>query len=151
MIACNFGGYNSYFVLKGLTDEGICPVIIPRGRRILLLSLPRREIKFLDIYLFVPLPLQKLPDCFGIPNHQKGDFLHLMNRPEYQDYHGSMPPMHLWNPKQMSSKQREEFEPWYSEKICEDFVFHFKEELISYCMNDVEVLRLSMRFRQSSK
>ena len=106
MIAHNFGEYDSYFVLKGLTDEGICPVIIPRGGRILSLSLPGREIKFLDSYLFVPLPLRKLPDCFGIPTQKKGGFPHLMKRPEFQDYNGSMPPMHLWNPKQMSLKQR---------------------------------------------
>ena len=77
MITHNFVGYGSCFVLKGLTHEGICHVIIPRGGRILLLSLSGKEIKFLDSYLFVPL--RKLPGCYGIPNQKKGDFPHLMN------------------------------------------------------------------------
>ena len=37
-IAHNFSGYNSYFILRGLVDEGICPSITPRGSKILSLG-----------------------------------------------------------------------------------------------------------------
>ena len=59
-IAHNFGGYDIYFILNGLVDEGICPKIIPRGGKMLSLSIPGNKSKFLDSWLFVPLALRKL-------------------------------------------------------------------------------------------
>ena len=43
-IAHNFSGYDSYFILRGLVDEGICPSITLRGGKILSLSLPGRKV-----------------------------------------------------------------------------------------------------------
>ena len=44
-IAHNFNAYDAFFVLKGLTDEGICPKIVPRGGKILSLSVPGKKDK----------------------------------------------------------------------------------------------------------
>ena len=45
-IAHNFGGYDSYFILNGLVDESICPKIIPRGGKILSLSISGKKLNF---------------------------------------------------------------------------------------------------------
>ena len=92
----------------------------------------------------MPLALRKLPQCFGITNTKKGDFPHGMNCKEYQDYSGPMPPKEMWKSNRMSDEERKHFEEWHQTKVEEQYTFDFKDELIEYCKNDVDVLRLCM-------
>ena len=41
----------------------------------------------------------------------------------------------------MGEQRRKEFESWYNDKVNTGYVYKIKDELIEYCMNDVEVLR----------
>ena len=66
-----------------------------------------------------------------------------MNRESYFDYNGEMPPRKLWCPEQMSDEKRSQFDTWYNDRVETGYRFNFKKELIDYCLNDVEILRLS--------
>lgn len=146
-MAHNLSGYDGYFILQGLVKEGICPKIIPRGGKVLLLSIPGKKIKFIDSLLFVPIALRKLPGCFGMSKEllRKGDFPHRMNCEQYMNYEGSMPPKELWwCPDSYTDEQRVDFEDWYAGKVESGYVFNFKNEIVDYCINDVKVLRICM-------
>jgi hypothetical protein len=63
-----------------------------------------------------------------------------MNKPEFQDYDGPMPKKSLYDPDKMMTKDRNEFEVWYSSQVKENVRFNFKNELEKYCNADVDLL-----------
>ena len=90
-IAHNFQGYDGYFTQRYLNENGIKYDIILRGAKILSLSMPMFNIRFIDSLNFIPMALAKFPGTFGIDEISKGYFPHLFNRRENQEYVGPIP------------------------------------------------------------
>ena len=75
-VAHNFQAYDGYFILQYLYKNGITPEIITRGAKILSLTVPEMNIKFIDSLCFIPMKLAAFPKTFGLTELQKGYFPH---------------------------------------------------------------------------
>ena len=149
VVAHNFQGYDGYFIQNFLIKNAIHYDLIYRGAKILSMTVPMFNMKFIDSLNFMPMALAALPKTFGVPELCKGYFPHLFNKEENQSYVGPIPPVHYYQPNGMKPKVREEFLTWHKEKVESNYVFNFKEEIEKYCRSDVDILRnCCMKFRE---
>ena len=149
VVAHNFQGYDGYFIQNFLIKNAIHYDLIYRGAKILSMTVPMFNMKFIDSLNFMPMALAALPKTFGVPELCKGYFPHLFNKEENQSYVGPIPPVHYYQPNGMKPKAREEFLTWHKEKVESNYVFNFKEEIEKYCRSDVDILRnCCMKFRE---
>ena len=149
VVAHNFQGYDGYFIQNFLSKNAIYHKVMYRGAKILSMTVPMFNMKFIDSLNFMPMALAALPKTFGVPELCKGYFPHLFNKEENQSYVGPIPPVHYYHPNGMKPKVREEFLAWHKEKVESNYVFNFKEEIEKYCRSDVDILRnCCMKFRE---
>ena len=148
-IAHNFQAYDGYFILQHLYKNGIVLEVINRGAKILSLTVPQLNIEFIDSLCFIPMRLANFPKTFGILELEKCFFPHFFNRAENQDYMGPLPNAMYYDPKSMSSDDREKFYAWYNDLVNQDYVFDFQTEILRYCQSDVDILRrCCLEFRE---
>jgi hypothetical protein len=140
-VAHNFQAYDGYFILQYLYNNGVTPEVITRGAKILSLTVPELNIKFIDSLCFIPMRLADFPKTFGITELEKGYFPHFFNRAENQSYIGPLPDAKFYDPDGMKPDDREKFYAWYNELLERDYNFDFQAEILSYCQSDVEILR----------
>ena len=140
-VAHNFKGYDSYFIQDYLNKECIQFDLICTGAKIMSLSVPMRDIKFIDSYNFIPMALARFPETFDRNELRKGYFPHMFNRDDKQNYVGSIPETHYYLPNTMKPEVRQEFLQWHAEQVENNYVFDFQKEMESYCRSDVDILR----------
>ena len=80
VMAHNFQGYDSYFILQYLRKHGVKYDVIMRGAKVLSLTVDMFNIRFVDSLNFFPMRLANLPKAFGILELKKGHFPHLFNK-----------------------------------------------------------------------
>jgi hypothetical protein len=106
------------------------------------------SIKIIDSLNFIPSSLAKFPKTFNLTELKKGYFPHKFNNLDNQNYIGLLPSKEFYGYEYMSDKDSKEFLIWHD--INKDKNFNFKEELISYCESDVNILKLGcLSFRES--
>lgn len=88
-------------------------------------------IRVIDSFNFLPMPLSRMPQCFGIAELAKGFFPHHFNTFENQAYVGPLPDIKYYTPEMMSSSVRACFMEWYEEH--KNDVFDFQNEILKYC------------------
>ena len=136
----NFKGYDGMFILQQLFKEHRTVTDqINVGTKVL--SLRAGNLKFVDSLCFLPFPLASFPAAFGLTELRKGFFPHLFNTLENQDYEGVMPPRDMYDPKGMNAKKKAEFEKWYDEQLDSNYVFNLRQDMESYCVSDVKLLK----------
>ena len=147
--AHNLKGYDGYFILQFLYDNNVKPNVIMNGAKIMSITVPDSGITFKDSLNFFPMALSKLPKSFGVKELCKGYFPHLKNTKNNENYKGKLPEMECFDPEGMSAAAKNEFKTWYvaeKEKVGEEWVL--RDELLKYCINDVDILRrCCMQFR----
>ena len=149
VIAHNFQGYDGYFIQNYLNKNAIKYEVILRGAKILSMTIPMFNMKFVDSLNFIPMSLSKFPKTFGMPELCKGYFPHLFNKEENQDYIDSIPPVAYYSPNTMKPEAREAFLAWHNEQVESNYIFDFEKEIIKYCRSDVDILRkCCMEFRE---
>ena len=149
VIAHNFQGYDGYFIQNYLNKNAVKYEIILRDAKILSLTVPMFNIKFIDSLNFIPMSLAKFPKTFGKTELCKGYFPHLFNKEENQDYVGPIPHQNEYAPTTMKPEAREAFLAWHKEQTESNYVFNFREEIVKYCRSDVDILRqCCMEFRE---
>ena len=149
VVAHNFQGYDGYFIQNYLNENAVKYEVILRGAKILSMTVPMFNIKFIDSLNFIPMGLAKFPKTFGMTELCKGYFPHLFNKEENQDYVGPIPPQSDYAPNTMKPETRRAFLAWHKEQRDNEYVFDFKEEIIKYCRSDVDILRkCCMEFRE---
>ena len=149
VVAHNFQGYDRYFIQNFLNENGVKYDVILRGAKILSMTIPMFNIKFIDSLNFIPMSLAKFPQTFGMSELCKGYFPHLFNREENKQYVGPIPPEPYYAPNSMKPGTRKAFRAWHKEQRDNDYVFDFNEEIIKYCRSDVDILRkCCMEFRE---
>jgi hypothetical protein len=89
---------------------------------------------FLDSIFFLPIPLRKLPEAFGLTS-SKSWYPHLFNSQGNLEYVGSIPDISYYGVNEMSEAERKEFIVWYQGQ--RDKVFDNKRVLEEYCQDDV--------------
>ena len=151
-IAHNAQGFDAQFVLKHLVarkDFRETPSVILNGSKIIVMKFA--NLKFLDSLNYLHMGLSALPKAYGLGGGiEKGTFPHLFNTPENQNYVGEMPPVESFSPGSMSVGDRKAFLEWYNERKEQNYVFDFQHEIIKYCKQDVQILRLAcLAFRKT--
>lgn len=116
VIAHNFKGYDSYFIIHECCNQKRQFEQLRVGAKILELRVGS-SIIFRDSYAFLPMPLSAFPATFGITEQQKGFFPHLFNTPDRENYVGALPAAHYFCPETMNVKRKAEFETWYSRQL----------------------------------
>ncbi|XP_075438335.1 uncharacterized protein LOC142477223 [Ascaphus truei] len=137
-IAHNAGRYDSYFVVQQLLKEKIKIELLAQGGKLLCVTIPDLNIRFIDSLNFLPMKLSKLPQALGFTG-SKGYFPHFFNTVQNQNYSGSMPSIEHYGPQYMMADEKTGFMTWYeANKHCD---FNFQAELKSYCIEDVKILK----------
>ena len=90
---------------------------------------------FIDSVSYLPMPLRKLPEAFGI-SVTKSWYPHYFNTKANLDYVGPFP---YFGADEMSLSERREFMTWYDDQ--KNKVFNNRLVLEKYCQDDVTVLR----------
>ncbi len=148
-VAHNFQGYDGYFIQNFLNANGVKYEVIMTGAKIVTLTVPMFNIRFIDSLNFIPMALANFPKTFGLDELRKGYFPHLFNKSENQNYVGPIPCEPYYTPNSMSTKNRKAFQEWHKERKDSDYVFDFAKEIKAYCTSDVDILRRScMEFRE---
>ena len=148
-VAHNFQGYDGYFIQNFLNANGVKYDIIMTGTKIVTLTVPMFDIRFIDSLNFIPMALANFPKTFGLDELRKGYFPHLFNKSENQNYIGPIPCEPYYMPNGMSPKNRKAFLEWHKEQKDSGYVFDFAKEIKAYCTSDVDILRRScMEFRE---
>ena len=149
VVAHNFQGYDGYFIQNFLNKNAVKYEVILRGAKILLMTIPMFNIKFIDSLNFIPMSLAKFPKTFGKTEMCKGYFPHLFNKEENQNYVGHIPCQAYYGAKFMKPEAREVFLAWHKEQVESNYEFNFREEIVKYCRSDVDILRqCCMEFRE---
>ena len=141
--AHNAKSFDAQFILKYCVDNTIKPFCIYNGTKIMFMAIEKYDIRFIDSINFVNGALETFPKTFGLTELKKGYFPHLFNIPANQDYVGPIPAKHYYDPDHMNPEKRSKFLKWYNERVAENYVFNFKNELVAYCRSDVDILRRS--------
>ena len=148
-VAHNFQGYDGYFIQDFLNKNAVKYEVILRGAKILSMTIPMFNIKFIDSLNFIPMALSKFPKTFGKTELCKGYFPHLFNKEENQNYKGPIPDVDHYSPKTMKPEARVAFLAWHKEQVESNYLFDFKKEIVKYCRSDVDILRkCCMEFRE---
>ena len=105
------------------------------------LSFTSGPLKFIDSLCFLPMPLASFPATFNLSELKKGFFPHLFNTPENQQYVGRIPDLEFYDPDSMMSSKKQELLQWHNQQVARNVEFNFKQELISYCQSDVQLLK----------
>ena len=150
VIAHNFQGYDSYFILNHLNQQAIPYEVIYNGAKCMTLTTKRKGkkqfavvIKFIDSLNFIPMALARFPKTFGLDELCKGYFPHYFNKDENQEYVGPIPCQEDYGANTMKPEAREKFLTWHQEQVENNYVFDFQEEILKYCRSDVDILQKS--------
>ncbi len=127
----------------------IIPDVIYRGAKVLQISLSSAEMKVIDSYNFMSMPLSKFPKTFGLSELKKGYFPHKINVPENQNEILDFPDPEYYNPDSMTPQGRDEFYRWHNKEKAKNQKFDLKTEMIEHCRSDVQILKDGcLAFRQ---
>ncbi len=74
-VAHNFQGYDGYFIQDFLNVNGVKYDVIMTGAKIVTLTVPMFNIRFIDSLNFIPMALANFPKTFGLDELRKGIFL----------------------------------------------------------------------------
>jgi hypothetical protein len=142
----NGGAYDTYFIARFLFEtRRKLPRVIYRGSKIV--AIDTGDLRVVDSINFLGFPLAQMPGIFQLKDVRKGTFPHFFNREENWSYVGPLPDPADYGVDSMKPKVREEFLRWHHEQ--KGRTFHFKDEILAYCEDDVNILQESCNtFRQ---
>ena len=140
-----FFRYDSIMMLSEVYKlGGISPELTANGNKLYEMRIPRKEgicpeISFKDTYNWIPMRLGDMPKSLGLTGvSDKPFFPYRYN--QNCNLHVELPHLpddHYYNKDAMSKKKKEEFEEWHTANYNTPFLL--KDQLLSYCMNDVEI------------
>ena len=113
--------------------------LLTQGAKVM--SFETGNLVFKDSMNFFNTNLDKFPATFNLQELHKGYVPHAFNRAENFSYRGVYPLADQYCPDDMLEKKREKFLTWHAQKIRENAVFDFQEELLRYCESDVQLLK----------
>jgi len=127
--------FDAQFILNRAILLKWTPELILNGLKIV--SMKIQHIQFLDSVSYMPMPLRKLPEAFGL-QASKSWFPHLFNKKANLDYVGPIPDIKYYGADEMSEGERRKFMAWYNKEKVK--VFDNRHVLEQYCQDDVTVL-----------
>lgn len=146
VIAHNLQKYDGHFILQYMYQRPSewnlkSEALIMNGTKILQIKVGR--FRFIDSLNFFSVALAKLPSMFNLECDDKGYYPHFFNTPENFEYEGPIPHANFYGVDAMKEPERKRFLEWYNVEKCNGIIFNNKNELIKYCRQDVNILRLA--------
>ena len=135
VISYNSRGYDAQYLLRSFLDLRWAPQFIMDGSKIL--SMVVENLHFLGSLNCLRMSLKSVPKSFDL-TCKKMYYPHLFNTANNLDYMGSHPEPKFYGADFMSRDERTQFSAWYDG--VKDKIFN-REELLAFCMDDVNVLR----------
>ena len=136
----NLKGFDGMFIIHELyNQQRQVTNQLTLGAKVL--SFKSGPLKFIDSLSFLPMPLASFPCTFNLTELKKGFFPHLFNTPSNQNYVGRIPDLEFYDADGMMENRKNELLQWHAEQVRRNVQFNFKEELISYCQSDVQLLK----------
>jgi len=135
-IAHNAKAFDSQFILNRAIQMKWKPELILNGLKIV--SMKIQHMLFIDSVSYLPMPLRKLPEAFGL-SVTKSWYPHYFNTNTNLNYVGPIPDVSYYGVDEMSISERGEYMTWYEGK--KNRFFDNKLVLEKYCQDDVTVLR----------
>ena len=111
--------------------------MIMNGLKVMCMKM--EHLVFFDSVSFLPCPLRKLPEAFGL-TARKSWYLHYFNTEENLDFVGPIPDVSYYGVNEMGEGERREIFAWYESQKSET-IFDNRRVLESYCQDDVTLLR----------
>lgn len=151
IIAHNLQKYDGHFLLQYMYENTSdwClkeDSLVMNGTKILQIKIGRY--RFIDSLNFFSVPLAKLPSMFNLNCDSKGHYPHFFNTFENFDYVGKLPDASYYGLDSMKPGDRKKFLSWYEDEQNKNVIFDNKKEIIKYCKQDVNILRLAcLKFR----
>ena len=102
-----------------------------------ILSVIVENLHFLDSLNFLPMSLKSMPKSFDF-TCKKGYYPHFFNTANNLEYVGPYPEPKFYGAEYMSGDERAQILEWFEEQ--RNKIFCNKQELLAYCMDDVNVL-----------
>lgn len=141
----NFSKFDGYFLIRYLSQLGICEPIIHNGKIIncrFRLYESKYNVTFLDSQLMLPSSLKDLCENFNISKEDKKSiFPFLLNNISYQ---GSVPDY-----KYFTNISPEEYQNYKNQSLRTHKIWNFKEEAIKYCTLDcISLFRILSKFNK---
>lgn len=148
--AHNMRGYDGRLLVDFLESADVVPKnMIEIGSKYLEVSFQnpyssKSTIVFRDSLNHLQARLKDLPGMFGLDPAivKKGYFPYLFNTPQNQNYRGAIPPRSMFGTESFSASALADFEQWYESRRGHEY--DLKQEMVTYCENDVEVLARSL-------
>ena len=147
VISHNGGAYDNIWLVDFLIRNGVDHQIIYSGARIMYVNVKSLSIRLLDSLNFLPMPLAKLPEAWGLKELCKGYFPYLANTPQHQSYKGEYFAPEFYDVDHMMPKARKQFMEWYPKQAGKEF--DLQKEMLNYCISDTQILRQAcLKFRK---
>jgi hypothetical protein len=105
-IAHNAKSFDLHFILSRAIMLKWRPKLIMNGLKIMCMKI--EHIMFLDSLSYLPLPLHKLSEAFGL-NSFKSFYPHYFNTPQNLEYVGPVPDILYYGANEMSESERRDF------------------------------------------
>jgi hypothetical protein len=136
-VAHNGSGYDTQLISEAASLLSVTPKTISNGYKFLEFKLGNTL--FRDSMLHLQGSLAALAKNYNLPL-LKGYFPHMFNVEENYDYSGELPHTRYFDTAFSAKTQadRDAFMEWYNERKQQPWCF--KDELIKYCVNDVDIL-----------
>ena len=117
IIAHNFRSFDGHFILKYMLDNNLRPDVIKRGTQLLDLQYGKLGIRARDTLNFCALKLADFPKAVGLKDiAQKGEFPHLVNRPENFDKVTSFPKLEEYGLNGRKAGEKEKLLSWHTKE-----------------------------------
>nr|XP_015840028.1 PREDICTED: uncharacterized protein LOC103315075 isoform X1 [Tribolium castaneum] len=147
-VAHNMRSFDGCFILRQMFNDASrwSPEVIRNGTKLLTIKCGP-SIRFIDSLNFIALPLSQFSNAFKL-TQTKGYFPHFFNTKNNQNYVGPLPDAKYYGCNTMKTTDRTKFLKWYEEQVAADYIFNMQNEIIKYCIADVDVLRQGcLKFR----
>jgi hypothetical protein len=105
-IAHNAKAFDKQFILSRAIYLKWKPELIMNGLKIICMK--AEHITFLDSVCYLPFPLRKLPEAFGLSS-SKSWYPHYFNTAENLDYEGPLPDVSYYGADEMWESERKDF------------------------------------------
>ena len=138
-MARNFQGYDSYFILKYLRQNGVQYDVIMRGAKAHSLSVDMFKSNSSIPWTLFRCDWLIFPKRLDWPNLPKAILIILKRRISTTWVPFLIHPTN--DPDGMKPDDRKKFFEWYNPLKQNNHVFDFAQEILAYCRSDVDILR----------
>jgi len=135
-IAHNGKAFDLHFILNRAIMVKWKPELIMKGLKIMCMKM--EDLVFLDSGSFLPCPLRKLPEEFGLTARESW-YHRYFNTEKNLDHVGTKADVSYYGVNEMGEEERRVFLAWYENQ--KEPIFDNGRVLESYCQDDVTVLR----------